>query len=241
MTGSMSASYERPNLKVKSTRSIPRPNSYIQALGGEFSSWAYDEEQCLAFKGKWRSEVFKTGKDALIDLEIGTGNGTHFAYHAQTQVERFIVGFELKYKPLIQSIRRAVRDGCTNARICRYDARLVCDVFAPSELSDVFVHFPDPYLKKRFHKKRLLNANFLQGLHQLQRENTNLFFKTDSEEYYDWAMENIRASRYSIVGESRDLHRSQYADGNFVTAFENIFLRKNQPIFYAWLRKVRSD
>lgn len=232
----MSETFERPNIRVKSTRNVPNPNAYIQALKGEFAEWAFDEERTPQLKGLWRDVFGNNG--APIDLEIGTGNGFHFAHHARTNPQRNLVGFELKYKPLIQSIRRAVKSGCGNARICRYDAHLVGDVFAEGELADVYIHFPDPYLKKKLNKRRLINPLFLRTLFALQKPGSRLFFKTDSEPYFDWAMEHLRASSYELSGESRDLHRSEFAESNFVTAFENIFLRQGLPIYYARFERI---
>ena len=231
----MSEMYVRPDVRVKLTKTLPNPTEYAAALKGECAAWCFDEEQSPELSGTWRKDIFKVGEDIAVDLEIGTGNGYHFASYAVENKQRCLVGFELKYKPLIQSIRRAIRDGAEQVRICRYDARLICDVFAPGELNDVIVHFPDPYLKKKFHKRRLLSGNFLRGLFELQRPGSKIFFKTDSEEYFDYSMQNLRGSSYEITGETRDLHNSEFAEGNFVTAFEKIFLRKGQPIFYCQL------
>ena len=124
--------YERPDVRVKLTKTLPNPTEYAAALKGECAEWCFDEEQSPELAGTWR-EIFKVEKDVPVDLEIGTGNGTHFANYAQNNKERCLVGFELKYKPLIQSIRRAIRSGGDKVRICRYDARLICDVFAEQE------------------------------------------------------------------------------------------------------------
>lgn len=237
MTPDMSESYTRPQVRMKLTKNIPVPNEYIVGLTEEFADYAFDEERAPSFKGKWRSEVFKKDDEHRVDLEIGTGNGFHFAHYAKSNPERSLVGFELKYKPLIQTIRRALRDGCENARVCRYNAHLICDIFEKNELNDVLIHFPDPYPKKKHRKNRLLTENFLNGLFELQKSGSKLYFKTDSEDYYDFALPNLESSKYEVVGETRDLHNSEFVEGNFVTAFEDIFLRKGQPIFYAEMLK----
>lgn len=227
----------RPKVRVKSTAGVPNPNEYILALKGEFAEVAFDEVRTPELRGLWRSEVFEKNEDWPLDIEIGTGNGFHFAYQAEKNPERGLVGFELKYKPLIQSIRRSIRMGCENTRVCRYDAHLICDVFAENEVNDVVIHFPDPYLKKKFRKRRLITENFLVGLHRLQRPGSNIFFKTDSEDYFDWAMESFENSQYEITGQTRDLHNSEFAQGNFITAFERIFMNQGLPIYFAKMFK----
>jgi tRNA (guanine-N7-)-methyltransferase len=149
-------------VQISRTRNVPNPNMYVNMLAGEYAPWAYDEEKAPLFRGNWRQGAFGLDETVPLDLEIGTGNGTHFAHRAKKHSDRCLVGMELKYKPLIQSIRRAVRNGSTNARIARYDAVATPELFAAGELNDVYIHFPDPWEKKRQWKHRLIQSDFLR-------------------------------------------------------------------------------
>ncbi len=224
-------------LRVSRTKSIPKPNAYIHALYGEYGSVCLDEEAAPLEKGKWRSSVFLADADRPLDLEIGTGNGTHFSHRATQHPERLLLGLELKYKPLIQTIRRAINAGCTNVRAARYNAVLMHELFEQEEINDVFIHFPDPWSKSRQHKHRLLQIEFLNRLWEVQRPHSYVELKTDSREYFDWALDKIAQSRYTLAAHSFDLHSSQYAANNYRTQFENIFLREGLPIHYALLKK----
>ncbi len=64
-----------------------------------------------------------------VDLEIGTGNGLYFAHRAINFPNRCLIGLELRYKPLIQSIRRVIKAGHGNARVARYNAYLLPELF----------------------------------------------------------------------------------------------------------------
>ncbi|MCB0386781.1 MAG: tRNA (guanosine(46)-N7)-methyltransferase TrmB, partial [Bdellovibrionales bacterium] len=200
-----------------------------------FAPWAFDEEKAPTFRGQWRSEVLKSAEDSFVDLEIGTGNGYHFAHRAEARPERYLLGIELKYKPLIQSVRRAVNAGCVNMRGMRYNARMLADLFAPGELNDVFIHFPDPWEKKRQQKHRLIQPDYMKLLFDLQRPGSMIEFKTDSRAYFDWALEVFQSCPYSMDRTSFDLHQSEYAAENFVTHFERLFLRQGLPIHYVRL------
>lgn len=218
--------------RIKKSKDLPNPTYYVQALKGEFSQWAFDEERCLEFKGKWREAVFKNQDSSPIDLEIGTGNGFHFSHYAANNPTRNLIGMELKFKPLIQSIRRALNNGCKNARIIRYDAAFPENLFGENELDNVFIHFPDPWPKKRQKKNRLIQPDFLEKMFKIQRTGSVLEFKTDSRDYFDEAVEKFKQGPYKITGISYDLHNSEFAENNFVTHFESIFLKKGQPIHY---------
>ena len=224
-------------MNLNLTRTLPNPNQYVEMMCGEFASWAFDEERAPKLKGLWRSQVFKCADEIPVDLEIGPGNGVHFAHQAKSQPGRCLVGIELKYKPLIQSIRRAIRAGCRNARIMRYDAAFPGDIFADGELNDVYVHFPDPWEKKRSWKHRLIDEEFLETLYRLQRPGSVLDFKTDSNDYFAWSLERFQKSRYRIEGWTRNLHQSEWQERNFITHFESLFLRQGLAINYARLRR----
>ena len=98
--------FKRPRLSL--TRNIPIHNEYTAGIDGEFRDFAFNEERAPQFKGCWRTEVFKVPESTPVDLEIGTGNGKHFQHRSLGSPERCLVGLELKYKPLIQSIHSII-------------------------------------------------------------------------------------------------------------------------------------
>jgi tRNA (guanine-N7-)-methyltransferase len=228
--------YKRPQINL--TRELKYHNLYTEAMDGEYRDYSFNEERAPLNRGKWRSEIFKSAQDTPMDLEIGTGNGTHFQHHTLKHPERCVVGIELKYKPLIQTIRGCLRKGATNARICRYHAMNVDLMFEPNELNNIYIHFPDPWVSPRKPKNRFVNARVLDWLYELQRPGSYLDFKTDSREYYLWSMEQIRTSKYKIVFETTNLHESEMVKENFVTQFEKIFMRQGIEINFVRLQKV---
>ncbi len=224
--------------QINITTELPNQNEYTLALNGAYSHVAFDEVRAPLNKSKWRSDVFKVSPDMPLDLEVGTGNGTYFAHHAQTHSDRLLVGLELKYKPLIQSIRRAVKAGCKNAAICRFHAFNIEELFAEGELDNVYVHFPDPWTSPKKPKNRFVCKRNLELLHKLQKPGSYINFKTDSLVYFEWAMEEIAQSPYKIIFQTKDLHNSEMKTENFETAFEKIFLREGIKINFVRLQKV---
>lgn len=219
---------------ISLTRLLPNPNQYIVALDNEYAHRAFNEERAPLLKGQWRS-VFEMNDSTPLDLEIGTGNGFHFAYHANRFPERCFLGIELKYKPLIQSIRRAMLGGAKNAAMIRYHAFNLFELFEENELNNIYIHFPDPWVTPRKPRNRVVNRDILGLLHRLQRPGSFIEFKTDSREYFLWALEEIKNGPYQIEFQTLDLHSSEIKEQNFSTAFEKIFVRQNVQINYAKL------
>jgi len=219
--------------KLTKTEDLPAPNKYAQMLVGEYSHKAFDQERVPPLKGKWHEEVFKKPKDFPIDVEIGTGNGYHFADRSSKNLDRGLIGFEVKYKPLIQTIRRALKAGAEdNAYICRYNASDLIELFEPGEIENLFIHHPDPWPRKKHWKHRLIQDQFLKELHGLMKPGRFIEFKTDNLEYFDWSEEIFKNSDFEVTFLTRDLHNSEKAETNFITHFEKIFLAKGQPIYY---------
>lgn len=226
----------RPQIAL--TKNLVHQNVYTIGLNEEFRDYAFNEERAPLNKGKWRSEIFKVPNETPMDLEIGTGNGTHFQFKALQNPNRCIVGVELKYKPLIQTIRGALRKGAVNARICRYHAFNVDQLFDLEELNDIYIHFPDPWVTPRKPKNRFVCPQVLDFLWERQRVGSFLEFKTDSREYFLWSLEHIQNSKYKIVFQTLDLHKSERKEQNFMTQFEKIFTRQGIEINYILLQKI---
>lgn len=220
-------------LNIVKTRDITNPTYYVQAIQSEYKDVAYDEVRATEMRGVWRSKSFRIADATVpLDLEIGTGNGFHFAHRAQAEPNRLLIGLELKYKPLIQSIRRALKNGSENARIARYHAHFLENLFEPGEINHVFVHHPDPWTKRSTQKHRLLKSEYLLKLHGLQRPSSFVDFKTDSRDYFFWAVEQFKKTPYVIERYTENLHHSEWSAENFMTYFEKMFSVNGQPIFY---------
>jgi tRNA (guanine-N7-)-methyltransferase len=227
----------KPRRLINKTTDLRHQTEYTRALNGECAHVAFDEQRAPLNKGRWRSQVFQAAENLPMDLEIGTGNGLHFAHHSSQHPERLVVGVELKYKPLIQSIRRALRGGARNAAIARYHAFNLDELFAEGELNNVFIHFPDPWVTPRKPKNRFVAKDNLDLLYRLQRPGSYIDFKTDSREYHLWALDEIKQSKYKIVFETQNLHQSEMNAENFLTQFEKIFMKQGIEINFVRLLK----
>ncbi len=215
------------------TKNVPFPNLYIKMLP-DFKNWIYLEEEAINLKGKWNN-VFEKPEQPL-DLEIGCGNGFFFAEQVEKNPDRNLLGIELKYKPLVQTVRRIKNKNLHNGRGIRFHAGYLDALFAPQELSKIFIYFPDPWPKKRQKKNRLINSSFLNKLNVLQKPGQFVDFKTDSEDYFDFVLGEVKKTSYKILGDTRNLHQSEWAKENFLTSFEKIFISKGLPIYFMRLQ-----
>lgn len=212
-------------------------NPYVRLLLEDYSHRAFDEEKALEYKNKWSSAIPERTFDR-VDLEIGTGNGYHFANRSILNPNRLLVGIEIRFKPLIQAIRRAISGGAKdNAIMVRFNAYQLESLFGHQELDDVYIHHPDPWPKAKHWKHRLIQPEFMDKIYEMQKPGSILEFKTDSKDYFFWSVEIFKNSKYEMIQYTEDLHNSEYASANFVTHFEKIFLKQGLPIYYTKLIK----
>ena len=221
--------------QIVPAKQIKNPNSYIRAVYTEYKDWVLEEPEAKIYKGKWAS-LFNANSSSL-DLEIGPGAGHCFARRCLEKQKSCFLAIELKYKPLIQTIRRVRKNKSLNAKVIRYNAALIENLFAEKELSHVYIHFPDPWLKKRKSKKhQLIQDDFCRSLYKIQKPNCFLDFKTDSLDYFEQSLSRFLKAGYKLDGWSRDLYRDQEPVIKNLSQFERIFVQKKIPIKYAVLR-----
>lgn len=230
---------EKIRPKINLTRTLPKPNPYALAIDKDYAQIAFNEERAPLNKGKWRSDIFKVDANIPMDVEIGTGAGHHFAFQAGKNKDRCLVGLELKYKPLIQTIRRAKHNGGVHNAICRYHAFNVDELFDVQEINNVYIHFPDPWVSPKKPKNRVVNKDVLGLIYDMQRSGSFLEFKTDSREYFLWALDEIAQTKYKVEYQTLNLYgeNTVYKQNNFQTGFEKIFVNQGIEINYIKLIK----
>jgi tRNA (guanine-N7-)-methyltransferase len=124
------------------------------------------------------------GRDAPVHLEIGFGNGEALAAMADAHPENDYLGIEVHRPGVGALLRRLASDGIANVRVISADAREVLEQRIPdSSLSAVYLFFPDPWHKKRHHKRRLVQTEFVELLRRKLKPGGLLHFATDWEDY----------------------------------------------------------
>jgi tRNA (guanine-N7-)-methyltransferase len=124
------------------------------------------------------------GRVAPVVLEIGFGMGDTTAKIAQAQPDVDFVGVEVHAPGVGSLLRRLDESGSTNVRVVRHDAvEVVRDMIAPGSLAGVHVFFPDPWPKKRHHKRRLLQPPFVSLLASRLAPGGTLHVATDWDDY----------------------------------------------------------
>jgi tRNA (guanine-N7-)-methyltransferase len=176
------------------------------------------------------AEMF--GNDHPVELEIGSGKGTFLTEQARARPEVNFFGIEWARWFWRAASDRLRRNNCLNARTVRAEAGFFLTEFVPEgSLSVLHIYFPDPWPKKRHHKRRLIQPKFMPLAQRVLMPGGRLQVVTDHQDYFETYIEpSVRGSALKVVDYNRP---GSAAEGEFVgTNFERKYRREGRP-FYA--------
>lgn len=117
--------------------------------------------------------------------EIGSGHGHFLVQYAQAFPAKYCIGVDIIRDRLNRSGKKCARVGLTNCHFVQAEAREFLDALpAAVTLREIWVLFPDPWPKKRHHKNRILQADFLEALAGRAGQGAPLYFRTDHAGYF---------------------------------------------------------
>lgn len=152
-------------------------------------------------------EVFGDAKPVYV--EIGCGNGEALAAMAQQHPERNYIGIEVHSPGVGHLLLKLAAQNNTNVRICRHDAvEVLRDMLPAASLAGVYLFFPDPWHKKRHHKRRIVQTAFVQLLADKIHSGGFIHAATDWQDYAEHIM--------TVLNASPELFCNQMADGGYV-------------------------
>lgn len=149
------------------------------------------------------------GNSNPVTLEIGFGNGESLAKMAAAAPERNFVGIEVHRPGVGNLLKQCQEQELNNVRVMTEDAVEILTSMIPDQSLDMIqIFFPDPWHKKRHHKRRLIQTEFIQLLARKQAPTARLHFATDWQEYAEHTIDVFSQSeRYRKLTEANDYHR----------------------------------
>jgi tRNA (guanine-N7-)-methyltransferase len=183
-------------------------------------------------KGKW-NEIFKN--DNPIHIEIGMGKGQFITELALKNPNINYIGIEKFSSVLIRAIeKRELKENegvnLSNLLFIRMDAEHLPDVFDQGEIGFIYLNFSDPWPKDRHAKRRLTSDRFLERYTHILVPEGEITFKTDNNDLFDYSVEMAKECGWTILALTRDLHHSEYNEGNIMTEYEKKFSGLGQKI-----------
>lgn len=173
------------------------------------------------------------GRQAPLEVEMGSGKGLFLQNAATQNPETNFLGVEVSFKYARHTAARLAKRDIRNAISVHGDGLcLFRQIIADSSLAAVHVYFPDPWWKKRHHKRRVLNQQFLDDVVRTLLPQGRLHFWTDVKDYYDATLQLITSYR-ELEGPLPVSERPPEHDLDYRTHFERRTRLNNEPVYRA--------
>lgn len=192
-------------------------------------------------KKKWVSAFLKEENKYLINhlnnfittkpiyLEIGMGMGDFICESAKLNPNIMYVGLEKNETCVARAIKKAEENEINNLKIIHNDANNIETLIRQKSICGIFLHFPDPWPKKKQHKRRLTYNTFLKKYESILNDDGFIIFKTDNESFFDDSLLYFEASQFKLIDNSRNY----FKDGEPMTGYQRRYFEEGEPIFYA--------
>lgn len=187
------------------------------------------KEKGFPLKGKWDTHF---GNDHPIILELGCGKGEYTVGMAREFPGKNFIGIDIKGARMWKGATEALNEKISNAAFLRTRVELLRHFFAESEVSEIWITFPDPQMKKV--NKRLTSTRFMKEYGNVLREGGIIHLKTDSNFLYQYTREMIRENRLEVLLDTNDLYGSDLEDDilGIRTFYEQQWLDRGFSIKY---------
>jgi tRNA (guanine-N7-)-methyltransferase len=180
-------------------------------------------------------EALFGGKD--VWLEIGFGGGEHLVHQAAQNPGIGIIGCEPYINGVAMLLGKIRKAGVTNLAVYPGDVRDLFDVLPAALISRVFLLYPDPWPKKRHHRRRFVTPEYLEALARVVRPGAEFRVATDIPDYVRQILEQVPAHGFEWLAEGPADWRAPWGDW-LSTRYEQKALHEGRVPHYLTFRKL---
>jgi tRNA (guanine-N7-)-methyltransferase len=188
------------------------------------------EDTIAADQWDWRG-VFHN--EFPVEIEIGFGKGLFLINAAANAPQTNFLGIEIARKFQLLTATRLAKNGISNVRLIKADARLFLrDHVRSDSVRAIHVYFPDPWWKRRHIKRRLFTSNFVAQCERVLQRKGTLHIATDVSVYFEEMINLLQTARTMAPGSDQRILDSEHTT-EYLTNFHRKFCLEGRQIFRA--------
>lgn len=177
------------------------------------------------------------GREAPFEVEVGSGKGLFLVGAAEQTPQNDFLGVEVSHKYARFAAARLAKKKLTNAKMVDGDGlQLFAEFLSDASAVAVHVYFPDPWWKKRHHKRRVMKGSFLRDIERVLQPGGTLHFWTDVQLYFDVTIQLILDTT-NLTGPNDVPERPAEHDLDYRTHFERRMRLHGEPVYRAKFQK----
>jgi len=188
------------------------------------------QEKGFEMKGRWNEIFFKNNNPVV--LELGCGKGEYTVGLAKLFPGKNFIGIDIKGARMWTGAKQSLAENLTNVAFLRTHIELINYFFAPAEVSEIWITFPDPQMNKV--NKRMTSTRFMQLYREILNDQGIIHLKTDSNFMYSYTCEMVHVNHFPVLVQTDDLYHSSLADEilSIQTFYEQQWLDRGLSIKY---------
>ena len=140
----------------------------------------------IPIKNNWHKHF---GNENPITLELACGRGEYAVALGKMFPDRNFIGVDIKGARIWQGAKMAIDAGLSNVAFLRTRIELIEAFFGKDEIDEIWITFPDPFLRESKSNRRLTSSPFLARYRSFLKKNGAVHLKTDSPDLYDFSLE----------------------------------------------------
>ena len=182
-------------------------------------------------QGKW-SAFF--GNNSGITLELACGKGEYTVALARQYPHRNFICVDLKGNRIWAGAKKCLEEGIKNAAFLRTQIEKITDYFAPGEVREIWITFPDPQLRLSRAKKRLTHPRFLRLYQQVITPGGLIHLKTDSPHLYRFTRLVADIYGLPVLEDYDNVYAQQHIDDELKikTHYESLYIAGSNTVHY---------
>ena len=190
------------------------------------------EKKWIDPKGKWNSNIFKNNNP--IVLELACGKGEYTCEMAMADKTKNYIGVDVKGNRMHRGAKKALQLNITNAFFLRTDINIISAFFDQEEVSEIWITFPDPHLKKGKDQKRLTSERFLNYYKKILKPGGIIHLKTDDPTLYQFTLDTIEQLKLKLIYADDDIYSKplHHPFLEIKTYYEGMHLAEKKTIKY---------
>ena len=186
-------------------------------------------------RGKWHEEFFHNGNP--IVLELGCGRGEYTVGLGKQMSDKNFIGVDIKGARMWTGAKEALQSGMKNVGFLRTNIEFIQRFFAPGEVSEIWLTFSDPQMKKV--TKRLTSTYFLERYRQFLQDGGLIHLKTDSNFLFTYTNYVVETNHLPVIFKTPDLYApvvsglpADSVASSIQTYYEKMWLERGISIKY---------
>lgn len=229
-----------------STRNKLQKFADISRFSNVYENFHHDKPQLLGVNGKeislkglWNEKHFKN--DQPITLELACGRGEYTLALSESFPDRNFIGVDIKGARIWKGARIALGKELHNAAFLRTRIEQITHFFEAGEVDEIWITFPDPFLKKGKENRRLTSPRFLDSFCKILKPNGIIHLKTDSPELYEFTLEVLENyDKVDLILHQDDIYSKELImpELSYKTYYEDSHLKDGRKIKYVRMQVV---